>query len=112
MPRLVSRVGDDPLGHEVLERFRHIELPTDTVTIDPAAPTGTVPVELDPGGQPRFTITENVAWDRIEADQTALEIAASAADAVYFGSLAQRSEPARRAIRQLIVASPSAPAGI
>jgi fructokinase len=104
--RLVSRVGDDALGREVLERFRQVDLPADTVTIDPVAPTGTVPVELDQGGQPRFTITENVAWDRIEADETALEIAARA-DAVYFGSLAQRSEPARRAIRQLVVASPS-----
>ena len=67
--RLVTKIGDDPLGHEILERFRHVHLPTETVAIDPDAPTGTVPVELGPGGQPRFTITENVAWDRIEASR-------------------------------------------
>ncbi|MGC8640768.1 MAG: carbohydrate kinase family protein [Isosphaeraceae bacterium] len=103
--RLVSRVGDDPLGREILKRFRQVQLPIDTVAIDTAAPTGTVPVELGPGGQPRFTITENVAWDRIKADAAALELAASA-DAIYFGSLAQRSEPARQAIRKLVAASP------
>ena len=78
----MTRIGDDPLGHEILERFRQVRLPTDTVAIDPTAPTGTVPVELGPGGQPRFTITENVAWDRIEADETAITLAASA-DAFY-----------------------------
>lgn len=104
---LVSRIGNDLLGHEVLERFRRAQLPTDTVVVDPDAPTGTVAVELGPGGQPRFTITENVAWDRITADEAALKLAASA-DAIYFGSLAQRSEPARGAIGKLITASEQA----
>ncbi len=103
---LVSRIGDDPLGHEVLERFKLLGLPTEMVAVDSESPTGTVPVELGLGGQPRFTITENVAWDRIEADQKAIKTAA-ATDAVYFGSLAQRSEPARRTIRELIATAPA-----
>ena len=104
--RLVTRIGADALGQEVLERFRLVELPTDTVTVDPAAPTGTVLVELGPGGQPRFTIHENVAWDRLTADEIAIDKAANA-DAIYFGSLAQRTEPARLAVRSLIEASPA-----
>jgi fructokinase len=102
--RLVTRVGDDALGREVLERFRLLGLPTETVQVDPALPTGTVGVVLAPDGQPRFTIHEHVAWDRIAADEAALARAA-AADAVCFGSLAQRSEPARRAIRSLVSAA-------
>ena len=47
-----------------------------------------------------------MAWDRITADALALDRAAQA-DAVYFGSLAQRSEPARQAIRSLIAAAPA-----
>ena len=104
--RLVTRVGDDALGREVLERFRLLGLPTDTIAVDAAAPTGTVSVELGPGGQPQFTIHENVAWDRITADETALAAAADA-DTVCFGSLAQRSEPARRAVRLLVAATRS-----
>jgi fructokinase len=59
--RLVSRVGNDPLGGEVLERFRLLGLPTDTLVMDGVAPTGTVSVKLAPGGQPEFTIAKDVA---------------------------------------------------
>jgi fructokinase len=102
--RLVTRVGDDDLGREVLERFRLLGLPTGSVQVDPASPTGTVGVELAPDGQPRFTIHADVAWDRIEADEAALASAAGA-DAVCFGSLGQRAEPSRRAIRTLVSAA-------
>ncbi len=104
LARLVTRVGDDDLGQQVLERFRLLGLPTETVQLDPAWPTGTVAVTLAADGQPRFTIHEQVAWDRITADESALG-AARSADAVCFGSLAQRSEPARRAIRALVSAA-------
>ena len=98
---MVTRVGDDPLGSEVQTRFRAMGLPIETVQVDPDLPTGTVAVDLDRDGQPRFTILEGVAWDRIEADAGAVA-AASRADAVCFGSLAQRAEPSRRAIRRLV----------
>jgi fructokinase len=104
LARLVTRIGDDDLGRQVLERFRLLGLPTETVQIDPAWPTGTVAVTLADDGQPRFTIHEHVAWDRIAADETALAEARSA-DAVCFGSLAQRNEPSRRAIRALVSAA-------
>jgi fructokinase len=102
--QIVTRVGDDELGREILDRFRTLRLPTDLVQIDSQLPTGTVDVALAPDGQPRFTICEHVAWDRIAAPEDALA-AASRADAVCFGSLAQRSEPARRAIRTLVSAT-------
>src|SRR5271157_3486203 len=102
--RLVTRVGDDAMGREVLERFRLVGLPTETVQIDPELPTGTVDVALADDGQPRFTIHEHVAWDRIMADEDSLAMAARA-DAVCFGSLSQRSEPARTAIRSLVSAT-------
>ncbi len=101
---LVTRVGDDGPGREILDRFQALALPARGVQIDPAAPTGTVSVSLGPGGQPSYTIHEGVAWDRIEADSTALELAA-AAEAVCFGSLAQRAAPSRRAIAALLDAT-------
>jgi fructokinase len=99
--RLVTRVGDDALGREVLERFRLLGMPTEPVQIDPELPTGTVDIALADDGQPRFTIQEDVAWDRIMADEDSLGMAARA-DAICFGSLCQRSEPARTAIRSLV----------
>jgi fructokinase len=99
--RLVTRIGSDDLGREILERLARQGLPTDTVEVDPEAPTGTVAVELAPDGQPRFTIVEDVAWDRIEAGFAAFSAAASA-DAVCFGSLAQRHRISRDAIRSIV----------
>jgi fructokinase len=101
---LVSRIGDDPRGRRILKRLRRWGLPTDHVAVDPAAPTGTVSVKISSDGQPQFSITENVAWDRIEADSRAVELAA-AAEAVCFGSLAQRSVVSRAGIRKLVAAT-------
>jgi len=102
---VVSRVGNDQLGMEILERFEVLGLPADLVTVDPVAPTGTVSVELSADGQPRFTIHENVAWDNLPATRAAHEVLGRA-DAVCFGSLAQRSPGARAAIRALLSGTP------
>jgi fructokinase len=102
--RLVTRVGDDDLGREILARFAALGLPADFVAVDSEAPTGTVGVELDAAGQPRYTIHEGVAWDRIEADAGSLAFAAEA-DAVYFGSLAQRAPTSRVAVGRIVAAA-------
>jgi fructokinase len=102
--RLISRVGNDPLGHELLERLRSLQMRTDGITVDPSAPTGTVSVELSPAGQPTFTIQENVAWDHIAVSDFALATVARA-DAMCFGSLAQRNEISRATIRSLLGSS-------
>jgi fructokinase len=101
---VVSRVGDDQLGREVIERLRGLGLATDCVAVDPTAATGTVSVALSPEGQPTFTIRENVAWDRLTVEPAALAVA-RAADAVCFGSLAQRGEASRASIRHLVAAT-------
>ena len=103
---VVSRVGADSLGNEILECLRRLGLRSDGVTTDSKTPTGTVSVELDNHGTPTFTIRENVAWDFLEAGKSVLREAARA-DAVCFGTLAQRSPIARAAIREVLQATPS-----
>jgi len=102
--RPVSCIGDDDLGREILERLNGLGLPTDGLALDPARPTGTVTVELAATGQPRYVIHENVAWDYLRPTPAALAAAAEA-DAVCFGTLAQRSPTARDAIRTLLAAT-------
>ena len=97
--RLISRVGNDPLGREILDRLRTLGLPTDGVSVDPTAPTGTVSVEIQSDGQPKFIIHENVAWDRLETSNHV------PADAVCFGTLGQRCATARRAIMAAVAAA-------
>ena len=99
--RVISRVGNDSLGKELVERLEKIGLPSDCIQVGSSAPTGTVTVEVAADGQPKFHIHERVAWDAL-ADEPAAQAAVAAADVICFGSLAQRSEPARSTIRSLI----------
>lgn len=102
--RIVSAVGDDPLGREILDRLVALDVPTDLIAVVPEQPTGTVTVELDDLGLPSYTIHEDVAWDAIPMTE-AIRAAASRADAVCFGSLAQRSETSRATIREILAAT-------
>src|SRR5215217_1853171 len=61
--RVISRVGEDELGREILATLASLGVPTAGVTVDPEHATGTVGVELAADGQPRYTIHEDVAWD-------------------------------------------------
>jgi fructokinase len=101
---LVTRVGDDALGKEAVRRTLTRGVATDLIQTDHEAPTGTVSVEIGPDHQPRFTIHEHVAWDRLAVEDAALE-AVRAADAVCFGSLAQRTPHGAEAVRRLAAAS-------
>jgi fructokinase len=103
--RIISRVGTDDLGREALDRLTHLGVPTDCIELDATLPTGTVTVEVASDGQPHYQIHENVAWDAIRGE-SAGRLAVAAADAVCFGSLAQRSEPSRSTIRSLVAAAP------
>lgn len=103
--QVVTRIGNDALGRDVLERFGRVNLPVETVQLDGARPTGTVTVALTGQGLPQFVIREDVAWDRIEVTPEALA-AVRGADAVCFGSLAQRSSVSRASIQRLLAAAP------
>lgn len=102
---VVSAVGDDPLGEELRQQLASWEL-SDAHIQTVGAPTGTVSVKLDAARHPTYVIHERVAWDRLELTPAAQELVGRA-DAVCFGTLAQRSEPARATIRTLVKRAPS-----
>jgi fructokinase len=101
---IITRVGGDDYGREIVHRFRELGLPETAVQVDDALLTGTVKVELSGDGLARFTIQENVAWDGIEATPEAVAVA-GVADAICFGSLAQRCELSRTTIQRLVAAT-------
>lgn len=101
--RVVSAVDDDKLGNEILQNFDEKKL---HYLIEKVPyPTGTVQVELDEAGVPRYEIKENVAWDNIPFTP-ALEDLAKHTRAVCFGSLAQRSIVSRDTINSFLKAMP------
>ncbi|MBA7662453.1 Fructokinase [subsurface metagenome] len=98
---VVSCVGEDDLGREILARLDDLGFDRRYVAIDQNHPTGTVTVELDAEGKPTYTIHENVAWDYLPYS-SGLEELAGEVDAVCFGSLCQRSQVSRETIRQFL----------
>ncbi|MCK4854086.1 MAG: carbohydrate kinase [Bacteroidales bacterium] len=94
---VVSAVGMDRDGKEILEVLDQLQLNESFVQRTRDYPTGTVTVKLNPSGIPEYTIHENVAWDHIEWNDK-LEALAKEVDAVCFGSLAQRDAVSRDTI--------------
>lgn len=105
---VASRVGEDSRGIEALRRMKELGLDIDHVQTDRSYSTGTVNVEVDSKGLARYEIAHPVAWDFL-AWTLEWQQLAEQADAVCFGSLAQRSEQSRATIRRFLrAASPSA----
>lgn len=100
---VVSAVGADPLGQEIVENFTSKGLNQQIAEVP--YPTGTVQVEIDPAGVPQYEIKENVAWDNIPYTAL-LESLAERTKAVCFGSLAQRNVVSRNTINRFLDAMP------
>lgn len=100
---VVSAVGDDALGKEIVENFTSKGL--NQLIAEVPYPTGTVQVEIDQAGIPQYDIKENVAWDNIPYTDS-LEALAKRTKAVCFGSLAQRNVVSRDTINRFLDAMP------
>lgn len=98
---LVSRVGDDELGWRALDELRGAGVDVRHVGVDADAPTGTVDVALDQG-EPRFAIGARAAWDRITLGPPLIEVLRGA-DALVFGTLAQRTPLGQGSLAQALV---------
>ncbi|MDD6209393.1 MAG: carbohydrate kinase [Bacteroidales bacterium] len=94
----ISAVGNDASGSEMLRELEknHIHHLVSTVNY----PTGSVLVELQ-NGIPNYTIIEDVAWDHIPISESAVDLMKKA-NAVCFGTLAQRSPESRETISSLL----------
>lgn len=98
---VASRVGRDDLGRKALERLKILGVETSSVQRDNSHRTGTVKVQVESSGQPRFTIHEDVAWDFLSWRENWKKLACKA-DAVCFGTLAQRSPRSHGTIAEFL----------
>lgn len=101
---VVSAVGEDSLGDEIIENFTSKGLNQHISRVP--YPTGTVQVEIDPAGIPQYDIKENVAWDNIPTTESLIKLA-GITKAVCFGSLAQRNIVSRTTINAFLDAMPA-----
>jgi len=94
----ISAVGNDELGDELLEEVKKSRVNCLIERVN--YPTGTVQVDLH-DGIPQYTIHKDVAWDYIPLTNDMKELAAKA-DAICYGSLAQRNDVSRNTTRVLL----------
>ena len=100
---LVSSVGDDQYGRNAGSILVQPNLDLQ-LQLDSAHPTGTVEVTFSADNQPSYLFPLGVAWDFIRLIPGLLEVA-PAADAVCFGTLAQRHEVSRSTIQAFLEAT-------
>lgn len=100
---VVSAIGDDEAGEEVLRDFESVHLNYKLPKV--VYPTGMVNVSLDAEGVAQYDIKQNAAWDHIPYTHD-LEQLARKTKAVSFGSLAQRTEESRTTINHFLDAMP------
>lgn len=100
---VVSAVGKDALGEEIVDKLSSKGI--NLIASEVPYPTGTVNVEVDCNGVPRYDIVEGVAWDNIPFTEQ-LETLARRTKAVCFGSLAQRNAASRDTIKRFLDAMP------
>ena len=100
---LLSAVGQDTLGDEILEVARqkgvNVQFVSRTHT---GLATGTVLAVVDAMGNATYEIVQPVAWDEITVSAEDVEAVAKAS-AFIFGSLASRSPYNRKQLESLLV---------
>lgn len=104
-PALVSAVGRDWPGDELIRRLKTTGIATSAIART-ERPTGHVQARQHPDGEIAYTITRDVAWDRIAPPPRAA--APASVRAIVFGSLAQRTAANRDTLAALLAAHPGA----
>ena len=101
---LLSKVGNDKNGREIIEFLQKKGIETEHIQVDKEYLTGTVHVRFN-DGEPSYTIEEPSAWDYITLSDNVMDELDSL-DAICVASLSQRSEVSRNTILKLLDNAP------
>ena len=99
--QIISRIGNDILGKQVLAFLENNNIGTSAIQIDNTLSTGQVAVVLNDKGSATYTINYPVAWDKIESNSN-VEQATKNASALVFGSLACRDAVSYQTLKILL----------
>lgn len=97
---ILSRIGRDDLGRKAIEALDNLPADKSHLQVDALHDTGRVTVALK-DGQAEYVIHQPSAWDFFELSDEWVQLA-ERADAICFGSLAQRSLESRHTIQTLV----------
>ena len=93
---MLSALGEDELGAKALGWLEENKIDTSLIKRS-ALPTGRCNVTIGENGVPSYELLSDVAWDEIST-----ELCSRRFDALYFGTLALRSEHNRATLERLI----------
>ncbi len=99
--QMISKVGNDELGNELLNQIKSWDISTDFIQIDDEKPTGTVIANFDEHGEAHYDIVNDVAWDNIQITPEHKELIQNS-EAFVFGSLIARNEVSKNTLLELI----------
>ena len=97
---MISRVGKDPLGEEILRAMEVQGISTNYTQVDDRIETGVVDVLLDEFGKPSYTIKAPVAWDDIQANNENKALMVQS-EAFVYGSLVCRTIKSKSSLFEL-----------
>lgn len=101
---ILSAVGDDALGRELIDAVKDRGLGVDNLSVDAVKKTSLVDVVLDESGSASYQIVADTAWDNIVISQPLMDKVASS-DIFVFGSLIARNDTSLTTLRALIAVS-------
>lgn len=103
---LISKVGDDPDGRELLQFLKNKNLPTNFVGVDNTYSTGLVTVSLGYNKEPSYTIHKPSAWDYITFTKQLFKLSKTL-DAICFASLSQRNLASLNCLNEILNSVPA-----
>ena len=98
---MVSRVGKDENGEDILAFLSSQEVTTDFIQVANEYKTGVVNVMINEKGNASYDIAYPSAWDKIEKIER-MDKLINEADVFVFGSLASRDEVSRETLFSLL----------
>lgn len=100
--RLISRIGNDMDGAEIILNLKRNSIPHEFVQVDEHHKTGLVVVKLNDDKVPDFRILQDRAYDNIELKANVLNHVINETSMLYFGTLAQRASTSRNTLNSLL----------
>jgi fructokinase len=102
---IISKVGDDSLGKELIEFLNNSSLETKHIQISKIYKTGEVNVSIDKNGIADYNILNPVAWDNISLNSKNIDLTKNSSIFV-FGSLICRNVTSRETLKELLKIAP------
>lgn len=99
--QIISRVGSDELGHELLHFLNQKGLPLQLVQVGQTHLTGVAKANISDCNEVTYKIVQPVAWDYIQLEPGLID-AVQQSDYFVYGSLAARSPQTYETLRALL----------